>query len=90
MDSTVNHLIKGGYTSAFFTADGELSCQSLFDFLDKRIKHDSRVRSFITFGIVLIALGAMMVYHFTQSARDAEKYSAANVEAYLEDLFNRG
>ena len=87
MDSTVNHLIKGGYTSAFFTADGELSCQSLFDFLDKRIKHDSRVRSFITFGIVLIALGAMMVYHFTQSARDAEKYSAANVEAYLEDLY---
>ena len=87
MDSTVNHLIKGGYTSAFFTADGELSCQPLFDFLDKRIKHDSRVRSFITFGIVLIALGAMMVYHFTQSARDAEKYSAANVEAYLEDLY---
>ncbi|WP_270504971.1 J domain-containing protein [Eubacterium limosum] len=87
IDATVNHLIKSAYTSTFFTADSELPCQPLFDFLDKRIKRDSRTRSFITFGIVLIALGAMMVYHFTQSARDAEKYSAANVEAYLEDLY---
>lgn len=48
--------------------------------LDKRIKRDSRTRSFITFGIVLIALGAMMVYHFTIRPW-RWKYSAANVEA---------
>lgn len=87
VDTAVNHLIKSAYTSTFFIADGELPCQPLFDFLDKRIKRDSRVRSFITIGIVLIALGAVTVYHFTQSAHDAEKYSAANVEAYLEHLY---